>query len=25
VQAFKDQVAHNGGIALTVTQEDAEL
>ena len=25
VQAFKDQVAHSGGIALTVTQEDAEL
>ncbi|WP_449395573.1 terminase small subunit [Devosia riboflavina] len=25
VQAFKDQVEHTGGIALTVNQEDAEL
>lgn len=25
VQAFKDQVEHKGGIALTVTQDDAEL
>lgn len=25
VQAFRDQVAHSGGVTLTVTQEDAEL